>query len=108
MRGGYYFFLDGDTREQRWFDEFDFDIGSPIHTPQTAARHNECWMREYDNALVLLNPTKTAKLISLAFMNSLGNWKRYSGLQAPSVNNGANVTAGISLAGEDGLLLERQ
>ncbi len=107
VRFGFFYLVPG-SDTQHWYDEFDQVIGSPIDAAQTASRHNGCWLREYDNALVIINPTASAQTIEKTFLDTLGAWERFTGTQDPATNNGAAISADFILAAGDGLLLMRQ
>lgn len=103
MDDGYYMVtVDDGYAEQRWYDEFDVDLGHAIDPPQTQAWSNGVYKREFQNGLVLVNPrgngTKT--------VNVGQGWKRFSGQQDPSHNNGQPVTS-LTLNDADGIILVR-
>jgi hypothetical protein len=85
-----------------WFDEYDIRLGKAIDPPQTAAWRADIFRREFENGLVLLNPTGLAKKVKLE-----PGWKRFMGKQAPEVNNGMGVNE-ITVQPKDGIVLVRQ
>jgi hypothetical protein len=85
-----------------WFDEFDFDLGLPVQTRRNAAWSQGVWRRDFENGIVLVNPRGNgSRTVSLG-----GSFRKLSGSQDPSVNNGAQVTS-VTLADRDGIILRR-
>lgn len=109
-----------------WFDEYDNVgagegyLGQPVSgstgVVQTAARwtgsgHGTLgvWAREFANGLVILNPIGNGPVtITTTDLGGSTLWKRISGTQAPTINNGQNVTSSITLQDRDGIILLRR
>jgi hypothetical protein len=96
-------------------------LGRPLNNAQGAAQTAPrwaskgsygVWAREFEGGIVLMNPRGNGpQTITVgASGTDLNNtqWKRISGTQASTVNTGADVTANISLADRDGLILLRK
>jgi hypothetical protein len=60
------------------------------------------YVREFENAISIANPTNAARSITLD-----ATWQRVDGIQETSVDTGATITAGtpISIPAYDGLVL---
>ncbi len=54
----------GGHKELWWFPEYDADLGQPKGTPQQ--RSDGSWIREFDNGVVLANPTYSTCTIEFA------------------------------------------
>ena len=92
--GGY------DPSNLLWFEEFSFDLGYPIQPRQEAQWSQGVWRRDFDNGIVLVNPSGNgAKTVNLG-----GTFRKLSGTQPG--NNGAIVTS-VTLADRDGIILSR-
>jgi hypothetical protein len=86
-----------------WFDEYDQKLGKAISSPPKAAWKNGVWRRDFERGIVLVNPKGNGQqTVTLE-----AGFKRFSGKQAPSVNNGADVTS-ITLKDRDGIVLMRK
>jgi hypothetical protein len=99
-----------------WFDEFDLDgtattswLGAAIDPPQTNAYQNGVFRRRFENGMAIVNPrTNPDKSLRTAqTITPEAGYKRFVGSQAPSVNNGQNVTS-ISIDAGDGIILIKQ
>lgn len=66
MDNGYFCFTDDAVKYNSvpWNPEFDYVLGDPVSSPPEAAWQNGVWMRTYENATVLVNPTATAQTIT--------------------------------------------
>lgn len=92
-----------------WFDEYWGGslntrgyMGQPTQSPPTSAWSNGVWRRDFEHAIVLVNPRGNgSRTVSLG-----GTFTKLSGSQAPSINNGATVTS-VTLSDEDGIVLLR-
>jgi Hypothetical glycosyl hydrolase family 15 len=85
-----------------WFDEFDQDLGTSVQPMQTAAWSKGVWRRDFSNGIALCNPKGNGtQTVSLG-----GTFHKFSGKQAPSVNDGSTVTS-VTLAERDGIVLFR-
>jgi len=76
-------------------------LGTPIDPPQTAAWSKGVWRRRFTGGVVLCNPPGNGSQT----VNPGPGYTRFSGSQAPSINNGAAVTGTVTLADRDGLFL---
>lgn len=86
-----------------WFDEYDQKLGKAISSPPTAPWKNGVWRRDFEKGIVLVNPKGNgAQTVTLE-----DGFKRFAGKQAPTVNNGADVTS-ITLRDRDGIVLLRK
>jgi hypothetical protein len=90
-----------------YFDEYGEMIGSRVSSVPSGAAQNGIWACEFEDGLVLANPTTTSQTINVTSIGS-GLWKYFSGSQAPSVNTGANIPGSITIGGLDGRILRRQ
>ena len=89
--------------QPNWVDDYGAPIGDAAEAPPTAPAQNGIWMRRYTNGLVLVNPSKTAT----ASINVGSGYKRLTGTQDPSVNNG-KAESTVTLGPRQGLLMIRQ
>jgi len=106
MDDAYYYFSNNNSYSQLvWFDEFDAKLGQAVSAPPTSAWSKGVYRRDFDNAIVLVNP-KGNGAQSVVLEQDV---QRLSGTQAPGVNSGAVVPAGtaIQLADRDGIVLLR-
>ncbi len=94
-------------------------LGQPVNgstsAVQTAARwtgtgHDSLrvWAREFANGLVIMNPMGNGTVTATTDFGGSTLWKRITGAQAPSVNNGTNVTTSITLQDRDTIILLRR
>jgi hypothetical protein len=87
----------------QWFDEYDVKLGKAISSPPTSPWKNGVYRRDFEKGIVLVNPRGNGQqTITLE-----SGFKRFAGKQAPSVNNGADVTT-ITLKDRDGIVLLRK
>jgi hypothetical protein len=84
-----------------WFDEYDYKLGTALTAPPTAAWSQGVWRRDFQNGIVLVNPTTVAQTVTLE-----AGLRRLAGTQDPAVNNGAAVSQ-ITLGPKDGIVLRR-
>ena len=85
-----------------WFDEYEVPLGKPVDPWPAAAWQNGVWKRRYEQALVLVNPTASPKVVDVG-----PGWQRFRGQQDPGVNSGAAATT-LTLPPQDGLILIRK
>lgn len=64
--------------------------------------NSRIWRRDFDNGTVVLNPTEGSRVIS-GF--GTGRYRKISGLQDPSHNNGQPVNEVLTVAPKDGIIL---
>ncbi len=114
LDNGYYFNDDaGNYNDFLTYDEYSFNLGAPTAGPNNpnngtyssggiAAYQNGVYRRDFANGIVLVNPkgngTQTVTLET--------SYKRLTGTQAPTINNGQTVTT-VTLNDRDGLILQR-
>ena|GEM_PF-3596604 len=97
-----------------WYDEYSVDLTSGRATgdasrkgylgnPSASASQlsNGVWRRDFDNGIVLVNTTGSTQGVSLET-----TYRRISGTQDPSVNNGALVSS-VSLQNQNAIILLR-
>jgi hypothetical protein len=84
-----------------WFDEYDAQLGIAQADPPTKAWQNGVWRRDFENGIVMVNPTPEPAVVSLE-----RPFKRLSGHQDRSTNNGA-ITEKLVVPAKDGLILKR-
>ncbi len=63
------------------------------------------WVREYQNGVVIVNPSSSSKIITKNQLPKGGNLKRIRGSQDPSFNNGSLIGDSIILPPQDGIIL---
>jgi len=84
-----------------WFDEYDYKLGHALSAPQTEPWHEEIWRRDFENGVVLLNPTNETRMVTLE-----PGLRRLAGKQDAAVNDGSAVTR-LTLRPKDGIVLRR-
>jgi hypothetical protein len=114
LLGDGYFSYDygGDSHGQLWwYDEYSVDANGNatgddsakgyLGQPKGAAQRlsNGTWRRDFDRGIVLVNPTSQTQTINLEKTH-----KKIKGTQAPSINDGSQVTS-VTLLGNDGIIL---
>jgi hypothetical protein len=111
MDDGYYMVTPTDSYgDQRWYDEFDVQLGYPIDPPPTAAWSNGVYRRRFDKGMALVNPrtfypakiNTTAKTVTIE-----AGYKRFLGKQDPLHNNGQAVTT-LTLQPGDAIILIKE
>ena len=100
---GYFSFTDSSRGYSSvpWFDEYDHKLGNALAPPPTKAWSQEVWRRDFQNGVVLVNPTSAAKTVKLE-----GGLARLAGKQDPATNSGASATE-VTLAPKDGIVLRK-
>lgn len=82
------------------------DSGTTLWSVVEASKNNNsdnsAWKREFDNALVIVNPTDVSVDVTLT-----GNWKRITGQLDTIVNDGSVVISPINIPANDGIILIR-
>lgn len=104
MGNGYYGYDDGDRGHNKrwWYDEYDNVgqgrgyLGNPVTSP---VNQSQCLVREFENGLVICNPTDTDQVVSL----NRQYWK-IQGIQDPVHNSGEAVSS-VTVPAEDGYIL---
>jgi hypothetical protein len=84
-----------------WFDEYDFKLGRALSGPPAAAWSHGVWRRDFQNGVVLVNPTILSRTVTIE-----SGLRRLAGTQDPSVNDGA-VVSQVTLRPKDGIVLRR-
>jgi len=84
-----------------WFDEYDFKLGQALSGPPAAAWSQEVWRRDFQNGVVLVNPTIVSRTVTVE-----AGLRRLAGTQDPAVNSGAAVSE-VTLKPKDGIVLRR-
>ena len=100
---GYFSFTDK-SREYSsvpWFDEYDYKLGNALSGPPTVAWSQGVWRRDFQNGVVLVNPTSSAKTVKLE-----PDLRKLAGNQDPAVNDGSAVGQ-VTLEAKDGIVLRR-
>jgi hypothetical protein len=85
-----------------WFDELDADLGQASSPPATTAWQKGVYRRDFENGIALVNPRGNGPVEVVLEED----FKRITGKQAPSVNNG-QVTRKVQLSDRDGIILMR-
>jgi Hypothetical glycosyl hydrolase family 15 len=104
LDNGYFSFTDSVQKYTGlvWFDEYDANLGQASQAPVTAAWQNGVYRRNFENGIVLVNPKGNGpREVTLE-----EDFKRISGKQAPTVNNG-QLTRKVQLNDRDGIILLR-
>lgn len=84
-----------------WFDEYGFKLGQARSEPPAAAWSQGVWRRDFQNGVVLVNPTALSRTVAVE-----PGLRRLAGTQDPAVNDGAAVRQ-VSLKPKDGIVLRR-
>jgi putative cell wall-binding protein len=96
------------TKGLFWFDEYDNAGVRPGYLGQPKgpavevvidAEHTNVYRREYEHGIALVNPGDLARTVDLG-----RSFRKIKGTQAPSVNDGSDVTA-VTLPPKDGIVL---
>jgi hypothetical protein len=102
-----YFSASSDYNQVLWFDEYDLAgtattkwLGAAVDGPQTSPYQLGVYRRTFANGTVLVNP----KGNGVRTVTIESGWRRFSGTQAPTVNNGQPATS-ITLADRDAIFL---
>ncbi len=88
-QAGFYFGL-GQTTGTVWLDDV-----------QLRAGNTDVWRRDFEGGVALINATHSAQTIDLG-----GEYRKISGQQVPSINDGSVVTQ-VTLPAHDGIILLR-
>jgi len=84
-----------------WFDEYDFKLGQALSKPPSAAWRQGIWRRDFQNGVVLVNPTTESRAVTVE-----PGLRRLAGTQDPAVNDGT-VVSQLTLRPKDGIVLRR-
>ncbi len=101
MNDGFFSYseLGGSYRSIPWFDEYDIDLGKPIEAPQRKPWRNGVYRREFEKGVVFVNPSAEDVLL-----DNEEKLFRFSGKQAPDINNGEYVGDRFNLPARDGVI----
>jgi hypothetical protein len=84
------------------FDEYNAKLGSATSSPPTVAWQAGVYRRNFQNGIVLVNPKGNGpRTVTLET-----SYRKLTGTQAPSVNNGQTVRS-VTLKDRDGIILLR-
>jgi Hypothetical glycosyl hydrolase family 15 len=84
-----------------WFDEYNHKLGKALSVPPTAAWSQGVWRRDFQNGVVLVNPTSETRTVNVE-----SGLRRLAGTQDPAVNSGSAVSQ-VSIRPKDGIVLRR-
>lgn len=105
-----YFSASTDYNRIAWFDEFDLAgaattkwLGAAIDAPQTQAWQKGVYRRRFANGMAIVNPKGNGPQT----VRIEPGYRRFQGVQAPQVNNGAKART-VTLADRDGILLVKE
>ena len=89
--GRAHFALAHDYAHETWFPEYDYDLGSPVGPPERD--DSGVWRRRFERGLVVVNPTREAKRVSLG--------RTYRGSAIARAGEGSlGPTSGLVLKGD--------
>jgi hypothetical protein len=95
-----------DVNTRLWADEFDNAgagkgyMGAPLGTAPTLLPSG-VWIREYEHALNLCNPTDASQTVALG-----ATYTKINGSQQPDINDGSAVSS-VTIPSHDGIILLR-
>jgi len=95
-----YFQYSRNYKQSPWYDEYDSDLGLAVDPIQTSAWKQGVFMRRFENGMAIVNPKGNGTQI----LTIPQGYKRISGTQDPSVNNGQSITT-LTLPERDGIIL---
>jgi len=100
---GYFSFTDKSRgySSVAWFDEYEYKLGNALSAPPTASWSQSVWRRDFQNGVVLVNPTTRSRTVNVE-----PGLRRIAGKQDPGVNNGSAVSQ-LTLQPKDGVVLRR-
>lgn len=103
LGNGYFVYSDvrGNDRGVWWYDEYDLDLGRAISPEQSKAWQNRVFRRDFENGIVLVNPTGQSRSVEVE-----SGFRRFQGKQDPKTNNGEPVGT-VNLPPRDGIVLIR-
>lgn len=99
----FYYEVNSNANGPQWFDEFNANLGAATSAPfPSKAYQNGVYRRDFQNGIALVNPKGNGKqTITLE-----ASYRKLSGNQDSSVNNGQTVTS-VTLNDRDGVILMR-
>jgi hypothetical protein len=106
----------GDYSTTVWLDEYDNPLGAATQLAATSTSSvystsgqgsagswkQGVWRRDFVNGIALVNPSGSSQTVALD-----GTFRKISGTQDPSVNNGATGLTSVTIPNADGLVLLR-
>lgn len=103
LDNGYFSFTDKARGHSSvpWFDEYNFKLGKAVEAPPGAAWTQGVWRRNFENGVVLVNPTKSTRTVTVET-----GLRRLDGNQDRNVNDGSAARV-VTLAPQDGIVLRR-
>ena len=103
MDNGYFVFSASDAyNDLHWFDEYNANLGTATSAPPTSAWQNGVYRRDFSNGIALVNPKGNGpRTVTLET-----SYKRISGAQVPTINNGQTLNT-VTLQDRDGIILLR-
>lgn len=109
LGNGFYSFDYGDQNHGQtwWYDEYNTVLGKPVGAaknttvPTSTKLQAGVWQRDYQNGIVLVNPTNSAKTVTFT-----SEYEKLHGTQDPTTNNGSIVSS-VTVQPQDGLLMLR-
>jgi len=101
---GYFSFTDKAVEYSSvpWFDEYDHKLGHARSGPPATAWTEGVWRRDFENGIVLVNPTFSAKTVKLE-----AGLRRLRGNQDRAINDGSAASE-VTLGPKDGIVLLRE
>jgi hypothetical protein len=106
LLGNAYFHYDvgGSRNSVGWFDEYNANLGAATSAAfPSAAYQKGVYRRDFQNGIALVNPKGNGKqTVTLET-----SYRKLSGKQDPSINNGETVTS-VTLNDRDGIILLRE
>jgi hypothetical protein len=100
---GYFSFTDNaqEYSSVPWFDEYEYKLGRAVSPPPGSAWSEGVWRRDFENGVVLVNPTAVPRTVRLE-----PGLRRLAGKQDPAINNGSEA-ARLTVESKDGIVLRR-
>ncbi|HVU23024.1 MAG TPA: putative glycoside hydrolase [Opitutus sp.] len=98
-----------------WFDEYDLAgtsdtnwLGTAVDPKQRMPKSNGVYIRRFEHGMAITNPKGNGtQMINLATLFPGETYKRITGTQDSTTNNGATVTS-LTIGARDGLILVKQ
>ena len=101
LNNGYFSFTD-ETKGYSsvpWFDEYNVNLGNAIDGPQMTPAINGVYQRQFENGMVLVNPSTLTKSITIP-----AGYRFIAGTQDTITNSGQPATT-VTLPAQDGFVL---
>lgn len=84
-----------------WFDEYEYKLGRALSAPPDSAWDEGIWRRDFENGVVLVNPTTRTRTVNVG-----PGLRRLAAKQDALVNDGSAVSR-LTLRPKDGIVLRR-